>query len=181
MVISIQEILDRGIFQNRDFGEGEGLVEPEGAAIDIRVGEIWEMDQKSEAFLKKVTRKTRDYKKVAEFTPGKDESFMLEPMKYYQFKSVESVAVPNDLVARFVARYNLLANGIMVLAYKADPGYEGTMAVPIINLSGVPFEIELGARFGQFEFHEIKGEGVAYRGQWKGDRVFTEDGEEVQV
>ena len=44
MVISIEEILKRDIIKNRDFGAGEGLVEPEGAAIDVRVGEIWQMD-----------------------------------------------------------------------------------------------------------------------------------------
>lgn len=178
MVIPIETILKEGYLTNRDFGDGEGLVEPEGVGIDIRVGEIWEMVQDSEAFLKKKTRKTKEYKKVAEFIPGQDDAFILEPMKYYQFKSVEVCNIPTHVVARFIARYNLLANGIMVLAYKADPGYEGTMGVPIINLSGVPFEIELGARFGQFEFHEVKGEGVAYRGQWKGNRVFTPEEEE---
>jgi deoxycytidine triphosphate deaminase len=181
MVLSIKEILDRGIIQNREFGNGEGLVEPEGAAVDVRVGEIWEMDTNSEAFLKKLTRKTRDYKKVAEFTPGKDESFILQPNKYYQFKTIESTVVPQDVVGRFIARYNLLACGIMILGYKVDPGYEGTFGVPVVNLSGVPFEIELGSRFAQFEFHRIDGDGVMYRGQWKGDRLFTEDGEEVQV
>lgn len=180
MILPIDEVLDLNIISNREFGDGEGLVEPEGAAIDVRVGEIWEMVIDSEAFLKKVTRKTKEYKKVAEFIPGQDDSFILEPMKYYQFKTVESVKIPENIVARFIARYNLLANGIMILGYKIDPGYEGTFGVPIINLSGAPFEIELGARFAQFEFHEIKGKGVMYRGQWKGDRLFTEK-EEVQV
>lgn len=181
MILSIEEILKRDIVKNRDFGDGEGLVEPEGTAIDVRIGEIWEMIPESPAFLKKVTRQTREYKKVAEFIPRQDDSFILEPNKYYQFKSVEHFDIPLDLVARFVGRYNLLANGIMLLAYKIDPGYSGTFSAALTNLSGVPFEVELGARFAQFEFHEIKGEGVEYRGQWKGGRVFTENGEEVQV
>jgi deoxycytidine triphosphate deaminase len=180
MVLSINEILERNLIKKREFGSGEGLVEPEGAAVDIRLGEIWEMLPDTEAFLGKTTRKTREYKKVAEFIPGKSDWFILEPNKYYQFKSVEEVDIPQDLVARFIARYNLLANGIMILGYKADPGFSGPMSVPIVNLSGVPFKIELGCRWAQFEFHEIKGEGVMYRGQWKGGRVFTKE-EEVQV
>lgn len=180
MIVPISEILERKIIKNRDFANGEGLVEPEGAAIDVRLGEIWEMITDSDAFLKKITRKTKEYKKVADFKAGVDESYVLKPGRYYQFKTVEEIEVPNDLVMRFVARYNLLANGIMILAYKADPGFMGPFNVPIINLSGVPFEIELGARWAQCEFHRIDGEGVPYRGQWKDGRVHT-DGEEVQV
>jgi len=180
MIITIEEILKRGIITKRDFGDGEGLVEPEGAAIDVRIGEIWEMQTSGKAFLHKIKRKTRQYKKVAEFIPGQDDRFILEPNKYYQFRTVEEVNVPEDLVMRFIARYNLLANGIMILAYKADPGYEGPFTVPVINLSGVPFEIELGSRWAQCEFHRIDGKSIPYRGQWKGGRVYTEK-EEVQV
>jgi len=180
MIISIEEVLKRNIITNRDVGNGDGLVEPEGAAVDIRLGEIWEMLPKSEAFLYKETRKTKDHKKVAEYTPGKSVKFTLKPMQYYQFKSIEILTVPDDLVARFVARYNILANGIMVLGYKADPGFSGNFVTPIVNLSGEPFELELGCRYAQFEFHQIAGKSVLYRGQWKNGRVFTEK-EEVQV
>jgi deoxycytidine triphosphate deaminase len=180
MVISISEILERGLIKNRDFGGGEGLVEPEGAAVDIRLGEIWEMDKKSKAFLYKKTRQTREYKKVAEYHPGKDEKYTLKPGKIYQFKSIEVIDVPEDLVARFVARYNLLASGILILGYKADPGFKGNFVCPVHNLSGQPYEIELGARWAQFEFHRIEGKSVKYRGQWREGRVFTK-GEEVQV
>jgi deoxycytidine triphosphate deaminase len=180
MVLSVEEILKRNLIKNRDFGDGEGLVEPEGAAIDVRLGEIWEMVSESEAFLYKETRKTKEYKKVAEFVPGRSDKFILKPNVCYQFKSVEDLDVPSDLVARFVARYNLLANGVLILAYKADPGYQGPIAVIAVNVSGVDFEVELGCRFAQFEFHEIKGKGVMYRGQWKGGRVHSKD-VEVQV
>lgn len=180
MVLSIKEILERNLIRNRDFGNGEGLVDPEGAAIDIRLGEIWEMLPDSEAFLGKTTRKTREYKQVATFVPGQSDWFILEPGKYYQFKAVEEVAVPQDCVARFIARFNPLSCGILILGYKADPGYTGQFVVPVINLSGEQFKIELGARFAQFEFHRIDGESVQYRGQWQGGRVFTPQ-EEVQV
>jgi deoxycytidine triphosphate deaminase len=181
MIVPITEVLENKWLTGRDIGNGDGLVEPEGAAVDVRLGEIWEMDTNSEAFLGKTTRKTREYKKVAEYKVGDDNNwFTLEPNKYYQFKTIETMDVPQDIVARFVARYNVLANGIMVLGYKADPGYQGPFVVPIINLSGVPFKMELGCRFAQFEFHRVDGEGVMYRGQWKGGRVYTKE-EEVQV
>jgi deoxycytidine triphosphate deaminase len=175
MLISIEEILKRNLIQNREFGNGDGLVEPEGAAVDVRLGEIWEMDTESEGFLYKETRKTREYKKVAEYNSKKSTIFTLKPMQYYQFKSIEILDVPMDLVARFCARYNLLANGLLVLGYKADPGFKGNFVTPILNLSGKDFKIELGARWAQFEFHQIQGEGVKYRGQWRDGRVFTKE------
>ena len=180
MVVPIKEILERNIITNRDFGDGEGLVEPEGAAIDIRIGAVWEMDEDSKGFLGKVSRETRKYKKVAEFVPGKSTKFQLMPDRFYQLQSVEGFDVPVDLVGRFVARYNLLMNGVLILAYKVDPGFQGVFSAPTKNVTSVPFEIELGARFAQFEFHRIDGEGVKYRGQWRDGRVFTEK-EEVQV
>lgn len=180
MLLSIDEILKRKLVTNRDFGGGEGLVEPEGAAIDVRLGEIWEMDPTTEGFLYKTTRKTREYKKVAEFIPRTSTKFTLEPMKYYQFKSVEIMTVPDDIVIKFCARYNLLVNGIMIVAYKADPGWSGQFSAPVINLSGVPFEVELGCRWAQFEFHQIAGKGVKYRGQWRNNRNFIKE-TEVQV
>jgi len=180
MVISIKEILERNIITGRDYGDGDGLVEPEGTAIDVRLGEILEMDKDSEAFLGKTTRQTKVYNSVAKYHLNTSDWFTLQPNTYYQFKSIEKINVPADLVMRFCARFNLLSNGIMIVAYKADPGFSGEFVVPIINLSGVPFKIELGARWGQCEFHQIKGESVLYRGQWKNGRTHTPK-EEVQV
>ena len=175
MILPIEEILKRKLVTNRDVGDGDGLVEPEGAAIDVRLGEIWEMIPESNAFLYKTTRKTREYKKVAEYSPKQSTKFMIEPMKYYQFKSIEIITVPDDCIIRFVARFNLLVNGIMVVGYKADPGWSGQYSTPIINLSGVPFEVELGCRWAQFEFHQIAGKGVKYRGQWVNGRNFIKE------
>lgn len=180
MVISIDEILRRNLIKRRDYAKGEGLVEPEGVAVDIRLDEIWEMNPKSEAFLKKKTRKTREYKKVTKFLPNKDDSFVLEPAKYYQFKSIEEIEVPLDLMGRFTPRFNLLANGMYITFGKLDPGFKGNFVVPVINLSGVPFEIELGIRFGQVGFYKVAGKSIKYRGQWKNGRVYTKK-EEVQV
>lgn len=180
MIVPIEEILKREIIKNRDFGDGEGLVEPEGAAVDIRLGEIWEMDKESEGFLYRETRKSREYVKVAEYRPGKSDKFKLMPMQCYQFKSVEIIDTPEDLVGRFVARYNLLANGVIVLAYKVDPGFKGNFVCLVMNLSDKPFTVEMGCRWAQFEFHRIDGKSVKYRGQWKDGRVFIKD-EEVQV
>ena len=134
----------------------------------------------SEAFLKKDTRKTRKYRKVAKYKLNESKSFIIEPLKYYQFKSIEEINVPMDLMGRFTPRFNLLVNGMYITFGKLDPGFKGNFVVPVINLSGVPFDIELGVRFGQIGFYIILGKSIKYRGQWRNGRVYTKK-EEIQV
>jgi deoxycytidine triphosphate deaminase len=54
-----------------------------------------------------------------------------------------------------------------------DPGYKGAVHPGLYNAGGVPVTIELGARYINAMFIEIKGESKSYRGQWQGGRVAT--------
>jgi deoxycytidine triphosphate deaminase len=52
-----------------------------------------------------------------------------------------------------------------------QPGYSGELTFGLKNEGPITVEIEMGARFTHLIFHEIKGEGSKYRGQWQGGRV----------
>jgi len=52
-----------------------------------------------------------------------------------------------------------------------QPGYEGELTFGLKNEGPITVEIEMGARFAHVLFHEIKGVGSKYRGQWQGGRV----------
>ena len=180
MVINPRFVLKHKFITGRNIGNGDGLVEVEGAAIDVRVGEVWQMKRTGKGYLYKETRKSKEYDVIAKYKIGKSIKAVIKPGEFYQFKTIEKIHVPDYAVARFIARYNLLVNGIFVLGYKADPGFEGEFVFPVVNLSTTDFEIELGARVAQFEFHEIKGKINSYRGQWKNGRVYIKK-EEKQV
>jgi len=53
-----------------------------------------------------------------------------------------------------------------------SPGYKGQFNFGIMNIGGLKFILEMGARIAHAGFFEVKGQTlVPYRGQWQGGRV----------
>ncbi len=162
----------------------EGLCErelsnPEGAGFDLRMGEIYELE--GSGFLGVENRDTPDLKKIAEFKEGSEETFFeFNPGKYYLITTVESVNLPQDLIAFIVSRTTLFRSGIALFNGAVSPGYQGKLTFALCNLGGKNIKIALGSRIVHITFQEVKGETNLYRGQWQGGRVTTE-GEEKQV
>lgn len=50
----------------------------------------------------------------------------------------------------------------------------------MINASGKPFELEMGARIANMVFHTVEGKTNLYAGRWQGGRVFIKE-EEKQI
>lgn len=176
-ILGIDVVKELGLIENLSDREIEN---PEGAGIDMRIGKIYELEGVDKGFLHVEKRKSPNYKLIAEHKEGESKKVNLEPGKLYRIQTIESVNVPSNVFARFYPRGNLFAAGIIILGQKADPGYKGTMQFTFINISKIPFEIEMGARICQVVFHEVKGKTYNYRGQWQGGRVFIEK-EETQI
>jgi len=153
---------------------------PEGTGVDLRAGKIFILDGKETGFLHIDTRKGPSCTLLAEYEEGKSKKIVLEPGKTYVIQTIEYMKTPLNLVGRFYPRANLFLAGLLVQGQKADPGYQGTVQFTLTNISGLPFELELGARIAMLMFHEVKGTTSEYRGQWKGGRPFI-DKEENQV
>jgi len=145
------------------------LTNPEGAGFDLRVGEIYEIV--GEGFLGVKERQTPELKLVAQVE--KDKDFVLKPGRYYVFKTIEQVNLPEDIVAWSYSRSTLYRSGIIIKGGQINPGYQGGLSMGIVNLSSKPFRLELGARVVHVVFSRVEGGGSAYRGQWQGGRVFT--------
>lgn len=160
-----------------DLGQRD-LEDPEGAGLDLRVGEIFEVS--GETVLGVEKRKTVDSKSIAKFDPKKPAKFTIRPGEFYLFQTEEKVNLPDYLVATLHARSTLLRSGVWPLTTQVAPGYQGTLNVGIKNMGPANFTIELGARFLHIIFHEVSGKGSMYRGQWQGGRVTTTK-EETQV
>jgi deoxycytidine triphosphate deaminase len=75
------------------------------------------------------------------------------------------------------SRSTLFRSGVLLLATKTDPGYFGELTFGLKNLGGCDFKIDLGARFANLVFKYVIGEANAYKGQWKGGRVFKAEKE----
>ena len=180
MVLGVDKLLE--LVKEKKLVEGlceRELTNPEGAGFDLRVGEIFALE--GEGFLGVENRDTPNLKKVAEYkSDDPEESFEIEPGKYYLVTTIESVNLPENLIAFIVSRTTLFRSGIALFNGAVSPGYQGKLTFAICNLGNQKIKIALGARVVHITFHEVSGNSNLYRGQWQGGRVTTE-GEEKQV
>jgi deoxycytidine triphosphate deaminase len=154
------------------------LTNPEGAGFDLRLGEVYKIS--GEAFLGETHRKTPEVKLIKKYDPtfakasaGKQKSIIIKPGDFYLVKTIEKINLPVNLSAVIIPRTTTFRSGIFIRTGPIQPGYSGELIFGLKNEGPVTVEIEMGARFVHLIFHEIKGGGSQYRGQWQGGRVTT--------
>lgn len=145
------------------------LTNPEGTGFDLRLGEVYKI--KGKAFLGETHRKTPDITLFKKYDSKKAGSIKLKPGDFFLFKTIEKINLPINLSAVILPRTTTFRSGIFVRTGPVQPGYQGELTFGVKNEGPIVVEIELGARFAHILFHEIKGSGSKYRGQWQGGRV----------
>jgi deoxycytidine triphosphate deaminase len=143
------------------------LTNPEGAGFDLRLGEVFKISGK--AFLGETHRQTPDITSVKKF--GKDKSIKIKPGDFFLVKTIEKINLPLDLSAVILPRTTTFRSGLFLRTGPIQPGYQGELTFGLKNEGPIIVEIEMGARFAHVIFHEVKGGGRRYRGQWQGGRV----------
>lgn len=154
------------------------LNNPEGAGFDLRLGKLFKL--KGEGFLGVQERATPGVELVAEYDPQKQTSVTIRPGEYFLTETIEKFHMPLGLLAIIKPRTTLHRSGIITRVSIVDPGYSGTVHPAIYNAGGVDVKLEMGARYVNAMFFEVKGNANAYRGQWQGGRITTE-GKEIQI
>jgi len=179
MILGIDKVLELVKTKNLIEGLDQENLNFEGCGVDIRIGEIYEMDDE-DGFLHIETRKTPNFKLLAKYDKNNPEKIKLKPGKVYSAKTIEKINTPKDLVGWFIPRSTLYKCGIVVQGIKTDPGYHGHFSFVLTNISNREFEIEMGSRIANMVFHKVDGKTNAYIGQWQGGRAFIEK-EEIQT
>ena len=177
MILGTDKLLELIKEQNLIEGLDKENINVEGCGIDLRVGEIYEME-KGKGFIYQETRDTPKYNLIAKFEKGKKEKIKLEPGKFYIGKTIEKINTPQDLFGIFIPRGTFCVSGVLVLGFRVDPGYKGNFRFHLVNLGGSEFEIEMGARIANMIFLRVEGKTNLYQGQWQGGRAFIEKEEE---
>ncbi|MEK7558887.1 MAG: 2'-deoxycytidine 5'-triphosphate deaminase [Patescibacteria group bacterium] len=147
------------------------LENPEGAGFDLRLGEVYKIS--GTALLGETHRKTPDIKSVKVYNAKKGSSMKIKPGDFFLVKTIEKINLPIDLSAVILPRTTTFRSGLFIRTGPIQPGYSGELTFGLKNEGPVTVEIEMGARFVHVIFHEIKGSGSQYRGQWQGGRVTT--------
>ena len=154
------------------------LTNPEGAGFDLRLGEVYKISGKS--FLGVTERKTANIKLVAQYEKGKKTSTIFKPGSFFLVKTIETVKMPKNITASITPRSTTYRSGLFLRTGNVPPGYQGGLIFGLKNEGNVPVTIEMGARIVHIQFHEVKGGGSLYRGQWQGGRI-TAKKKETQV
>ncbi|MDP2586139.1 MAG: 2'-deoxycytidine 5'-triphosphate deaminase [Candidatus Levybacteria bacterium] len=154
------------------------LTNPEGAGFDLRLGEVYKIS--GSAFLGETHRKTPDIETVQSYKEGEKRVIKIKPGDFFLVKTMEKINLPVELSAVIIPRTTTFRSGIFIRTGPIQPGYSGELTFGLKNEGSVTVEIEMGARFVHLMFHEIKGKGSQYRGQWQGGRV-TAKKKEKQV
>mgnify|MGYP001589378253 CR=1 FL=1 len=179
MVLGVNKILqlvkEKKLVENLSERE---LKNPEGAGFDLRIGELYKLSGRG--FLGIEERETPQMELIAEYQSGKTAKVLLAPGVYYVFKTIETMNIPDNLLALTTPRSTLFRSGVYIFGGQTPPGYQGGLVMGIYNFRREPFEIEMGARVIHIMFFEIAGESNLYRGQWQGGRVTT-DKKEKQI
>jgi dCTP deaminase len=151
----------------------EGAIQP--ASVDLR------LDRQFRIF--KVT--TRPYVDVREaldeltelVTLEDEEPFILQPGAFCLATTLETVTLPDDLVARVDGRSSLGRLGLLVHATAGyvDPGWTGKLTLELSNQSQMPIALYYGMRVSQISFFTLStpverpygspGLGSKYQGQ----------------
>lgn len=171
MIYSTEELLKlvkkQGLVENLHERE---LTAPEGAGFDLRLGELYEVS--GAGYLGLTERKTPREKLVSKYNPEKVTKAAIKPGRYYLTKTLETINTPLNVVIQFKPRRTLIQSGILLLTAFCPPGYHGPLYFGLVNVGGLKFTVEMGARFAHAVFFEVKGQTlVPYHGQWQGGRV----------
>lgn len=185
-VIGIHEVVRRIKEENLITGlGGRDLSSPEGTGIDLRLGAVHKIVEGG-AYIeadgaaglgKRHGVKTEELYHLKE--GDVQDELIVRPGEYYLVQTVETIHTPLDLMPMVYPRSSLFRAGLLLLATKTDPGYEGQLTFGLTNPGPFPVKLQLGARICNIVFHSIEGETIGYRGQHQGGRI--SHGEETQV
>nr|AIA19034.1 dUTPase [uncultured bacterium] len=185
-VIGIKEVVRRITEENLITGlGGRDLSNPEGTGIDLRLGAVHEITEGG-AYIeadgpaglgKRSGVKTKEIYALKE--GDTQDELIVKSGEYYLVQTAETIRTPLDLMPMVYPRSSLFRAGLLLLATKTDPGYEGKLTFGLTNLGTFPVKLQLGARICNIVFNRIEGDVIGYRGQHQGGRI--SHGEEQQV
>jgi len=86
-----------------------------------------------------------------------DEPFMLHPGEFILGSTMETIHLPDDLVASLEGKSSLGRVGLVIhsTAGYVDPGWQGTLTLELTNVSRLPITLYYGMRIGQISFQRM--------------------------
>ena len=150
--LSIRELLGRLERPLRIEPLGPGAIQP--ASVDVRLGSGFVTVLPREPFGVIVPG---DPKSFGTQTVVTYEPFVLPPGGFCLASTLETVVIPDDLVARVEGKSTIARAGIAVhvTAGYIDPGFRGTITLELVNQSAHMVSLRPGMPIAQLSFHTL--------------------------
>jgi dCTP deaminase len=96
-----------------------------------------------------------DLTELVEIIP--EEPFVIQPGSFCLGSTVETITLPDDIVARVDGKSSLGRLGLLVHATAGyvDPGWTGKLTLELSNQSQMPIALYYGMRIAQISFFEM--------------------------
>jgi dCTP deaminase len=127
-----------------------GLVQP--ASVDLRLGNSFRVFHNHRVTA--IDLREPPTNLTEEVQIGEGEPFAIHPGEFVLGRTLEHVALPEDVVARIEGKSSLGRLGLIVHATAGfvDPGFRGTLTLEITNLTRVPIKLYSGLLIAQLSF-----------------------------
>ena len=155
------------------------LVQP--ASIDLRLGDSFRVFHNHRATAIDLRDPPANLTEEVVVPPG--EPFVIHPGEFCLGRTLESVRIPDDIVARIEGKSSLGRLGLIVHATAGfcDPGFEGTLTLELNNLTRVPIRLYPDLPIAQLSFMTLDKpaqkptEVPALGSHYQGQRAATEE------
>jgi dCTP deaminase len=133
----------------------ESLVQP--SSVDVRVDNKFRVFHNSRYPFIDVRKPMDDLTELVEVAG--DDPFVLHPGEFVLGQTLESIGLPNDIVARLEGKSSLGRLGLLIhsTAGFVDPSWEGNLTLELSNVANLPITIYHGMPIGQISFMRMDG------------------------
>ena len=145
------------------------------SSVDLRLDRLFRVFKKTDRPLIDVREPSDDCTELITVDEGKP--FIIHPGEFVLANTLETITVPNDLVARLDGRSSLGRLGLLVHATAGyvDPGWNGKLTLELSNVSPMPIAVYCGMKICQISLLRLStpverpygspGLGSKYQGQ----------------
>jgi dCTP deaminase len=131
----------------------EGAIQP--ASVDVRLDSTFRIFRVTSRPYVDVQQPMDDLTELVEIAP--EEPFVIQPGSFCLGSTVETITLPDDIVARVDGKSSLGRLGLLVHATAGyvDPGWTGKLTLELSNQSQMPIALYYGMRIAQISFLEM--------------------------
>jgi len=163
-------LCDRDIIKSLDEGHLSITPRPDntkisGVSVDLRLGHQFRVFSSHTIPYIDLSGTKESVNKAVEKVMGDEiyvsdeETFVLHPGELALGITLESIALPDDLVGWLDGRSSLARLGLMVhvTAHRIDPGWEGNIVLEFFNSGKLPLALRPGMGIGAMSFETMSG------------------------